>query len=75
MTVTVKLIGPLVQACGFSEQAFDVPDGTTTGELLGRVNLDPNRPQIVTRNGLAVGKGDTLVDGDRVVVAPIYSGG
>jgi len=75
VTVTVKLIGPLVQACGFSEQTFDVPEGTTSGELLGRVNLDPNRPRIVTRNGLAVGKGDALADGDRVVVAPIYSGG
>ena len=76
MIVTVKLIGPLVQACGFGEKGFDVPEGTTTAALLGRLDgLAPNRPRIVTRNGKAVGADDALADGDRVVVAPIYSGG
>ncbi len=73
--ITIKLIGPFVQAAGFSEKTLDVPAGTTPDELVVRAGLDKSRPRIVTRNGAAVGSAEPLAEGDRVVIAPIYSGG
>lgn len=75
MKITVKLIGPFVQAFGFSEKDLDVPQGTTADGLVALVNIDKARPKIVTRNGRAVAPGEALADGDRVVISPIYSGG
>ena len=75
MKITVKLIGPFVQAFGFSEKELDVPLGTTADGLLGLVAVDKARPKIVTRNGRAVAPDEALADGDRVVISPIYSGG
>ena len=75
MTVTVKMIGPFIYAAGFSEKTFDLPAGTTAGDLMDLVNLEKSRPKIVTRNGRAVAPDDTLEDGDRVVMSPLYSGG
>lgn len=75
MKVTVKLIGPLVYAAGFSEKELALAGPETAGELLARVNVGKNRPTIVTRNGKAVSPLDALEDGDRLVISPIYSGG
>jgi len=75
MKITVKLIGPFIQVFGFSEKDLDVPEGTTADDLIGLVSVDRARPKIVTRNGRAVGPGEALADGDRVVISPIYSGG
>jgi len=75
MKVTVKLIGPFVQAFGFSEKELDVPEGTTADGLIALVDVDKARPKIVTRNGRAVAPDEALADGDRVVISPIYSGG
>jgi molybdopterin converting factor small subunit len=75
MKITVKLIGPFVQAIGFSEKELDVPNGTTADELIAIVSIDKSRPTIVTRNGRAVGPNEALAEGDRVVISPIYSGG
>jgi len=74
MRVTVKVIGPLAYAAGFSEKKLTVPGPATAGELLARVNI-ANRPTIVTRNGRAVSPLDALEEGDRIVISPIYSGG
>jgi sulfur carrier protein ThiS len=75
MRITVKLIGPFIQAFGFSEKDLDVPPGTTADGLLGIVAIDRSRPKIVTRNGRAIAPGEELQAGDRVVISPIYSGG
>lgn len=75
MKITVKLIGPFVQAFGFSEKEMDVPAGTTADGLVALVDIDKARPKIVTRNGRAVAPDEILADGDRVVISPIYSGG
>jgi molybdopterin converting factor small subunit len=75
MKVTVKLIGPFVQAFGFSEKEMNVPAETTADGLVALVNIDKARPKIVTRNGRAVAPDEALADGDRVVISPIYSGG
>lgn len=75
MKVTVKLIGPLVYAAGFSEKELALAGPATAGEVLSRVNLGKSRPTIVTRNGKAVAPLDALEDGDRLVISPLYSGG
>ena len=74
MKVTVRVIGPLAYAAGFSEKDVTFPGRATAGELLSRVNV-ANRPTIVTRNGRAVSPVDALDEGDRIVISPIYSGG
>jgi sulfur carrier protein ThiS len=75
VTVTVKLIGPLVYAAGFSQRELALGGPTTVAEALARVPFGKSRPTIVTRNGKAVGPHDHLEDGDRLVISPIYSGG
>lgn len=75
MKITVKLIGPLIYAAGFSEKDIEVPEAVTSDKLLELVGISQDRPRIVTRNGKAIGPAETLVEGDRVVISPLYSGG
>ena len=75
MKITVKLIGPLIYPAGFSEKTMVFPVSATTGDALARVKIEKRRPVIVTVNGRAVNLSDTLKNGDRVVISPIYSGG
>ncbi len=75
MHVTVKMIGPFTVTAGFSEKQVEVAEGTTVGALLGTLDLKNPKPKIVTRNGRAVAEEEPVRDGDRIVVAPIYSGG
>jgi sulfur carrier protein ThiS len=75
MKVTVKLIGPLIYEGGFSERTLDLPGPMTAGELSAFVKIDKKRPTIITRNGRSVAPGDSLAEGDRVVISHIYSGG
>jgi sulfur carrier protein ThiS len=75
MKITVKLIGPFVQAFGFSEKELECSAETTADGLVALVNIDKARPKIVTRNGRAVAPDEALAEGDRVVISPIYSGG
>ena len=75
MRITVKLIGPLVYAAGFSEKEVEVPEAATADRLLEILGIDQERPRIVTRNGRAIGPAEAFAPGDRVVVSPLYSGG
>lgn len=75
MRVTVKLIGPFVTSLGFSEKDIEVPEGTTADGLVAHIGVPSSRPRIVTRNGRAVAPDERLLEGDRVVISPIYSGG
>lgn len=75
MKITVKLIGPFVYQAGFGEKVFDVPEPATLDGILGRIRIGRDRPRIVTRNGGAINPLDPLRDGDRIVIAPVYSGG
>jgi sulfur carrier protein ThiS len=75
MTLTVKLIGPLIQALGFSEKSIILPEGSTPESVLRFVGFPMERPRIVTRNGRAVSADDPLAEGDRIAISPLYSGG
>jgi sulfur carrier protein ThiS len=73
--ITVKIIGPFIYQAGFSEKELEVNEPLTAGELLALVNLPEGRPKIMTRNGKAVAPQESLADGDRIAICPIYSGG
>ncbi len=75
MKVTVKLIGPLIYEAGFSEKEIEIGAGSTVESLLEKIRLAKPRPKVVIRNGKAVAPGETLDEGDRIAVSPIYSGG
>ena len=73
--VTVRLAGGLVQTLGFSKREIELDPHATVAELLEAIGTEPARGVIVARNGWAVDGAETLDDGDRVLVAPVFSGG
>ncbi len=75
MQVTVRVVGHLVYKTGFGEKILELPSGITVSELIRRIGLDENVPGMVTRNGACLLPGDELNPGDRIVIAPAYSGG
>ena len=75
MKVTVKLVGGLVHTLGFSEREIETPPGTTVGELLDAIGVDRTRPVIVGRNGWAIDLVEEVLEGDRILISPVFSGG
>ena len=75
MKITLKLIGSLSCAAGFSEKEIRLSGPATVGNILSRAKVAKTRPMIITRNGKAVTPADALEDGDRIAIAPLYSGG
>ncbi len=75
MKVWVKVSGYLVYSAGFGEKEVEIEEGATVGELLERVSLSRELPRLITRRGQAVALSEVLFDGDRLMVAPFYSGG
>ena len=75
MKITVKIIGPFIVSAGFSERDIDLADGATAESVVALINLKNPKPMIMTRNGQTLRPQDALRDDDRVVIAPVYSGG
>ena len=73
--ITVKIIGHLIYQSGFSESEITLSLPATPRRLLSTLNLTEERAMVITRNGKAIGLDDPLVDGDRIAISPIYSGG
>jgi molybdopterin converting factor small subunit len=60
---------------GNNTALMDVADGTTIGELLNHLSIQPDEPKIVFRNGLHAKLGDIINEGDRVAIFPPVAGG
>ena len=75
MKVTVKLVGGLVHTVGFSQKELDVEPGTTVDDILASIAIDRTRPMIVARNGHGAQPDEEVLEGDRILVSPIFSGG
>ncbi len=75
MNVTVKVVGMLAHSAGFSERRIDVAADTTTAEVLRAVSIDLTLPMVIARNGVSVRPDEVVHEGDRIVVAPMFSGG
>ncbi|MBI4679145.1 MAG: MoaD/ThiS family protein [Elusimicrobia bacterium] len=74
MKVRVRLIGQFMERFGFGEKELKVPSPCTTACLVSRLGME-GLDLVVTRNGLPLSPSDKLGDDDRVVIAPIFSGG
>jgi len=75
MQVTVKLVGGFIHTVGFSERKLDVEPGTTVADILDAIAIDRAQPMIIARNGHGVQPDEVVLEGDRVLVSPIFSGG
>ena len=74
MRVRVRLIGQFMERFGFSEKELEIASPCTPADLAARLGME-GLPKIVTREGQALRSGDSIEDGDRLVIAPIFSGG
>jgi sulfur carrier protein ThiS len=75
MKVQVKVIGYLIHQAGFGEKEVEIPGPVTADELLTILHIEKSLPKFLTRNGKGIIPSEKLEDGDRVVIAPLYSGG
>ena len=75
MQITFRLTARIAHKADFSHKELDVEPGTTIADLLARFAIDPAWPMIIARNGWAVDAVEPLEPGDRILIAPIFSGG
>jgi len=75
MKIKLKIFGNLIYQSGFREKEVTIPHSFTVAELLPFINLKKQSPMIITRNGKKIDHDDKIEDGDRIVVAPFFSGG
>jgi sulfur carrier protein ThiS len=75
MKIIVKLVGGLVHRVGFGEQQLDLPADTTAGALLAALGIDRPGSVITTRNGYGIAPDEAIVEGDRILISPPFSGG
>lgn len=54
---------------------MEVPEGTTTDDILNLLNVPPQTPRIVLVNGRACQESRTLQPGDLLVFYPLLEGG
>jgi sulfur carrier protein ThiS len=73
--VTLRLTGGLAHVTGFSRRELDVEPGTTIAEILDEHGIDRARPMIIARNGWAVEPDEVVEADDRIMLAPVFSGG
>ena len=74
MKIRVRLIGQFIERFGFSEREFELAQDLTAADLLKNLGMQ-GLPSVVSRNGESLLAGERLNEGDRVVIAPIFSGG
>ena len=75
MKIKLKIFGHFIYQSGFREKEVTIPHSFTVAELLLFINLKKQSPMIITRNGKKIDADDKIEDGDRIVVAPFFSGG
>jgi len=75
MKIKLKTFGQFIYQSGFREKEVTIPHSITVVELLPLINLKKQFPMIITRNGKKIGHDDKIEDGDRIVIAPFFSGG
>ncbi|GAG71624.1 unnamed protein product [marine sediment metagenome] len=75
MKIKLKIFGQFTYQSGFREKEVTIPHSITIAELLPLFNLKKQFPMIITRNGKKINPDDKIEDGDRIVIAPFFSGG
>ena len=75
MEIKLKIFGYLIYQSGFRDKEVTIPRSITVAELLPLINLKKQFPMIITRNGKKINLDDKIMDGDKIVIAPFFSGG
>ena len=75
MKVTLKLVGGFIYTVGFSQKELELEPGTTVADILTLIAIDRRMPMVLARNGVGVREDEVVEEGDRVMVAPVFSGG
>lgn len=75
MKINLKIFGYLIYQSGFREKEVNIPHSITIAELLPLINLKKQFPMIITRNGKKIDSDDKIMDDDKIVIAPFFSGG
>jgi sulfur carrier protein ThiS len=73
--IKLKIISYLIYHSGFSEKDLELLQSITIKELLSKINLKKQFPMLVIRDGKKMNPTDKIEDGDRIVIAPFFSGG
>jgi sulfur carrier protein ThiS len=55
--------------------SLELPDGTSVAALLSQLEILPDEPKIIFRNGIHAKPDDVIKDGDRIAVFPPVAGG
>ena len=75
MKITLKLVGGFISTVGFSHKELDVEPGTTVADILTLIAIDRRMPMVIAQNGVGVREDQVVEEGDRIMVAPVFSGG
>jgi len=73
--IRLRIISYLIYHTGFSEKELELPQLITIEELLLKINLKGQFSILVIPNGEKINPTDKIEDGDRIVIAPFFSGG
>jgi molybdopterin converting factor small subunit len=79
MQVTIALFAHLSSfqpdgEAGRKPRAFDLPEGTTVGAVIGSLGL-PDEPRVLFVNGRHADDYTVLAEGDRLAIFPPVAGG
>ena len=75
MKIKLKIFGHFIYQSGFREKEVAIPRLMTVEELLPLFHLKRQSSMIITRNGKKIDLDDKIMDGDKIVIAPYFSGG
>jgi molybdopterin converting factor small subunit len=76
--VELRLFGHLreyLPAPGGPGVPWDVPEGSSVGDLISELRIPPQDPKIVLVNGVHAVRETLLQEGDRVSIFPPIAGG
>ncbi|OGR58764.1 MAG: hypothetical protein A2X36_07820 [Elusimicrobia bacterium GWA2_69_24] len=74
MKVRVVLIGHFIDRFGFKERELELPSPCQFRDVAAALKLR-KIPHVAAKDGVGIRPSQLLADGDRVIIAPVFSGG
>lgn len=75
MNIQIKLFASLLEKLPENADRFPVTDGTTVGDLVTKLEIDPQDAKLIFINGRKGALDSVLAEGDRVGLFPPIGGG
>ena len=75
MHIQIKLFATLLDKLPANADQFPVADGTTVGDLVAELDIDPKDAKLIFINGRKGELATVLAEGDRVGLFPPIGGG